>query len=339
MKKIKMAVIGLGGIGKRHVAVIDAEPNTELVAICDIDKDKCDSINQHYGPVAVYLDYKLLLQESNADLISIATPHGLHAEMSINCLKAGKHALVEKPMALNTEDCDQMIKKAEESGKKLFVIKQNRFNIPIKLVKTAIDECRLGKIFMVQCNVMWNRHNEYYSLSDWRGKKKLEGGALHTQVSHFLDLMIWWFGDLVEAKTIVATLNHDIEIEDAGVSALKFQTGVIGSLFWTTNVYNINYEGSITIIGEKGTIKVGGKYLNKIEYWDVQSHPLPTDIEFEDKPNNYGKYQGTSSNHDKLLNEVVGFFNKGRKGIVEGPEGKKTIDAIELIYKDTFLAL
>lgn len=332
-----MAVIGLGNIGKRHVAVIDAEPNTELVAICDIEKKACDSINQIYGPLPEYLDYKLLLDETNAELISIATPHGLHSEMSINCLKAGKHVLVEKPMALNSKDCDQMIKVAEETGKKLFVIKQNRFNIPIKLVKTAIDENRLGKIFMVQCNVMWNRHNEYYSNSDWRGKKELEGGALHTQVSHFLDLMIWWFGDLIKAKTILDTLNHDIEIEDAGVSALKFQTGVIGSLFWTTNVYNINYEGSITLIGEKGTIKVGGKYLNKIEYWDVQSYPLPTDIEFEDKPNTYGKYQGTSSNHDKLLNEVVGFFNKGRKGIVEGPEGKKTIDAIELIYKDTFL--
>jgi UDP-N-acetyl-2-amino-2-deoxyglucuronate dehydrogenase len=338
MKKIKISIIGLGGIGKRHVAVIDAELNAEIVAICDIDIDKCKSITDLYGAIPIYTDYKKLLKETDADLISIATPHGLHAEMSINSLKSGRHVLVEKPMALTSADCDRMIQVSEEVGKKLIVIKQNRFNIPIQLVKKAIDESRLGKIYMVQCNVMWNRHSGYYSDSDWRGKKELEGGVLNTQVSHFIDLMLWWFGELVEAKTIIDTLNHNIEIEDAGVSAMKFSSGVIGSLLWTTNVYNNNYEGSITIIGEKGTIKIGGKYLNKIEYWDVQSYPLPENIIFEDKPNNYGKYQGTSSNHDKMLDEVIGFFNKGRKEIVEGLEGKKTIDAIELIYKDTFLS-
>ena len=337
MKKIKIAIIGLGGIGKRHVAVVDAERNAEIVAICDNDPEKCKAITDLYGTIPVYTDYLKLLEESDAEIVSIATPHGLHAEMSINSMIAGKHVLVEKPMALNSIDCKRMIDASNLYERKLIVIKQNRYNIPIKLVKKAIDEKRLGRIFMVQCNVMWNRHNEYYNDSDWRGRKQLEGGALHTQVSHFLDLMIWWFGEVKEAKTIIDTLNHTIEIEDAGVSAIRFESGVIGSLLWTTNVYNINYEGSITIIGENGTIKVGGKYLNKIEYWDVQSYPLPDDIDFEDTPNNYGKYQGTSSNHDKLLIEVVNFFNKGRKGMVEGPEGKKTVDAIEIIYNDTFL--
>jgi UDP-N-acetyl-2-amino-2-deoxyglucuronate dehydrogenase len=336
--KLKFAVIGVGNIGKRHVAVIDAEPNAELVAICDIDSAKCISITNLYGDIPIYTDYNKMLLDTDADIISIASPHGLHAEMSIASLEANKHVLVEKPMALNSSDCDKMILVAERMKKKLIVVKQNRFNVPIKLAKQAMAGSHLGRIYLVQCNVMWNRHDDYYKKSDWRGLKDLEGGALQTQVSHFLDLLIWWFGDLVEAKTYIETLNHDIEIEDTGVSSLKFDSGVIGTLLWTTNVYNKNYEGSITIIGEKGTIKIGGKYLNKIEYWDIQSYPLPTDIEFEDKPNNYGKYQGTSSNHDKLMNELVGFFTKGRKGVVEGQEGKKTIDAIELIYKDTFLS-
>lgn len=332
MSKLKFAVAGCGSIGKRHIAVIDAEQDAELVAICDINEERCKELSALYNNVKYYTDYNLMLKELEVDIVNIATPHGLHAEMSIAAAKAKKNILVEKPMALHTEDCKAMITAAEENNVKLFVVKQNRYNTPIALTKNAIENGKLGKIFMVQCNVMWNRHQEYYTESDWRGKLALEGGALHTQVSHFIDLLVWWFGDLVQAKTVMDTLNHDIEIEDCGVSALKFDTGVIGSLFWTTCVYNNNFEGSITVIGEKGTIKIGGKYLNKIEYWDVQSYPLPENIDFEDKPNNYGKYQGTSSNHDKLINHLVGQFTENRKGVVEGDEAIKTIQAIDLIY-------
>ena len=197
--------------------------------------------------------------------------------------QAGKHVIVEKPMALNSDDCDKMNKVSKETGKKLIIVKQNRFNNPIRVVTHALEEKRLGKIFMVQCNVFWNRNEEYYSESDWRGFKKLEGGALYTQVSHFIDLLIWWFGDVSEAKTMIDTLHHQIEIEDVGVSALRFESGIIGSLAWTTNVYNKNFEGSITIIGEKGTIKIGGRYLNTIEFWDVKSYPLPVDGDFKDR--------------------------------------------------------
>lgn len=332
MEKVKFAVVGCGSIGKRHIAVLDAEPNAELVAICDINEKKCIELSKLYGNVKYYLDFETMLKEVDVDIINIATPHGLHASMSIATAKAKKNILVEKPMALNSADCNLMNDAALANGVKLFVVKQNRYNTPITLTKNAIESGKLGKIFMTQCNVMWNRHQEYYNDSNWRGQLQFEGGALHTQVSHFIDLLIWWFGDVVEAKTIIDTLNHDIEIEDCGLSSLKFSTGVLGSIFWTTCVYNKNFEGSITIIGEKGTIKIGGKYLNKIEYWDVQSYPLPDDIDFEDTPNNYGKYQGTSSNHDKLINNLVDLFTQNRKGIVEGSEAIKTVEAIELIY-------
>jgi UDP-N-acetyl-2-amino-2-deoxyglucuronate dehydrogenase len=333
MTKTKFAVVGCGSIGKRHIAVLDAEPQAELTAICDTNIEECKKLSALYN-VPYFISIDDLLKNCDVDIVNIATPHGLHAEMAMKVAEHKKHILVEKPMALNSADCYKMIESAKANDVKLFVVKQNRFNTPILLTKQAIDKNKLGKIFMVQCNVMWNRNEEYYSKSDWRGKKRMEGGALHTQVSHFIDLLIWWLGDLTEAKSIVDTLNHKIEIEDCGVSALRFSSGAIGSLFWTTCVYNNNFEGSITLIGEKGTIKIGGKYLNKIEFWDVQSYPLPEDIEFEDQPNNYGKYQGTSSNHDKLIQSLINQFTENRKGIVEGDEAVRTIEAIDLIYKN-----
>jgi UDP-N-acetyl-2-amino-2-deoxyglucuronate dehydrogenase len=225
-----------------------------------------------------------------------------------------------------------MIEAAQRNHVKLMVVKQNRYNIPIALTKKALESGALGKIFMVQCHVLWNRHQGYYNESNWRGSLALEGGALHTQVSHFIDLMIWWFGDVTHAKTDIATFNHAIEIEDCGQTLLTFKSGTLGTIVWTTCVYNKNYEGSITIIGENGTIKIGGQYLNKIEFWDVKSFPLPEDIEFTDKPNAYGKYQGTSSNHDKVVHDVVAELLNERHNVVEGDEGMKTIEAIELIY-------
>jgi len=330
---LKFAIVGCGHIGQRHIKVINAEANAHLMAVCDINPETQKKIMEAFPDLEVYNDYQKMLEIADFDIICICTPHGLHASMSIEAAKAGKHILVEKPMALNCDESEKMIQVAKDNNVRLFVVKQNRYNAPILLTSKAIAEKRLGKIFMVQCNVMWNRHDEYYQQSSWRGKKLTEGGALHTQVSHFLDLLVWWFGDLKHAKTIIKTLNHQIEIEDCGVSALNFDSGVIGSLFWTTCVYNSNYEGSITIIGEKGTIKIGGKYLNEIEFWDVQSYPLPVDIEFEDQPNNYGFYQGSSSNHDKLINELIHQVIQDRKGVVEGEGGIRSIKAIEKIYK------
>jgi len=332
MKKIKFAIIGCGNIGTRHLAVIDAEPNAELAAICDIDTKKIQHFSKLYNNVPSFSDYKEMLKKIETDVVNICTPHNLHTEMAVEAARAKKNILVEKPMALSTTECERMINAAKKNGVKLMVVKQNRHNVPIKLVKEIIDENKLGKLFMVKCDVLWNRHQEYYNNSDWRGRKSSEGGALYTQVSHFIDLLLWWFGDLKNAKTIINTKNHDIEIEDCGVSLLEFKNGVLGELTWTTCVYNKNYEGSITIIGEYGTIKVGGQYLNKIDYWDVQSHPLQENIDFTDRPNLYEKYQGTSSNHDKVIKDVIALFSHEKNNTVSGKDGLKTIKAIEFIY-------
>lgn len=330
--KIRFAVVGCGNIGQRHIAVIDKDEKAELVAVCDIKEPLLEKLNHDYK-IKTYKNYEELLKNEDFDIICICTPHGLHADMSIAAARSGKHILVEKPMALTPDSAKKMISEADSNGVKLYVVKQNRYNKPILLVKKALDENRLGKILMVQANVLWNRHQRYYEESPWRGKKLTEGGVLHTQVSHFLDLLLWWFGDVIEAVSLYDTLNHKIEIEDCGVAALRFKNGAIGSLNWTTCAYNANYEGSITILGEFGTVKIGGRYLNKIEHWDVQSYPLPENEDFTDTPNIYAHYQGSSSNHDKLIDDLIRQIIEDRNGVVEGSEGYRSIAAIEKIYE------
>ena len=332
MKKTKFAVVGCGSIGKRHIAVLDAEPNAEVVAICDENEARCKEQSELYGGIPYYLSLKELLNNVEADVISIATPHDLHKDMTIEAVNHKFNVLVEKPMALSLSDCKAMNEAAAKNDVKLWVVKQNRYNVPVKLAKDAIDKKMLGKIFMVKCDILWNRYQGYYDESPWRGKINREGGALFTQASHFIDLLVWWCGDVTEVKSLAETQNHSIETEDSGSAVLKFTSGTIGSLTWTTCVYNKNYEGSITIVGEYGTIKIGGQYLNKIEYWDVRGYPLQEGIEFSDKPNAYGKYQGTSSNHDKVINAILAKINNREADIVEGFEGMRCIDAIEKIY-------
>ncbi|MGC6533380.1 MAG: Gfo/Idh/MocA family protein [Flavobacteriales bacterium] len=330
--KVKFAVVGCGSIGRRHIAVLDAESEVEIDAICDINPEALEEQAKLYN-LPTFTNFTQMLAQTQAQVISIATPHGLHADMAIEALHAGKDVLVEKPMALTTSDCERMNAAARATGNKLWVVKQNRHNVPVRIAKDAMDRGRLGKILMVKCDILWNRYQGYYDDSPWRGKKAEEGGALFTQASHFIDLLIWWCGDVEKAQCHAETQNHNIETEDSGVAILNFTSGTIGSLVWTTCVYNKNYEGSVTIIGERGTIKIGGKYLNKIEFWDVEGYPLPEGIEFSDRPNAYGKYQGTSSNHDKVVKALISYFNRESNETVDGSEGMKSIAAIELIYK------
>jgi UDP-N-acetyl-2-amino-2-deoxyglucuronate dehydrogenase len=331
--KIKFAVVGCGNIGTRHIAAIVAEPEAELVAICDNVKAKLDEMKAAYPSLRSYTDYSEMLAKENLDIVNICSPHHLHAEMSILAVKSKKNVLVEKPMALSTKDCKAMIAAAKKNGMILSTVKQNRHNAPIRVLKKALDEGAFGKIFMVKCDVLWNRNDAYYSESDWRGKKKSEGGSLFTQVSHFVDLLIWLFGDIKDVRALTDTLGHkNIEIEDCGTAALGFKSGVLGNLFWTTCVYNKNYEGSITIIGERGTAKIGGQYLNKMEFWDVQSYPLPEgadEVNIYERHNKLGK-----SNHSAVIKDLISKLKGRPSTIVDGTEGMKTIAAIETIYKN-----
>ncbi len=329
---IRFAVVGCGNIGSRHAAILLSEPGARLVALCDVDRNKCSALLEPGADIPILSNYDDVLA-TDADVINICTPHALHSPMAIQALEAGKHVLVEKPMALTAAESLSMIEAARRNNRRLMVVKQNRYNVPIVLTKAALDNGKLGRVFMAQCNVLWNRHNGYYSESPWRGRKLLEGGALYTQVSHFLDLMIWWFGDVVDASSSVSTMGHNIETEDCGTAYIRFGSGVLGTLTWTTCVYGRNYEGSITVIGQNGIIKIGGQYLNRIEHWNVKDYPLADDVQFVDQPNKYGKFEGSSSNHDKVIRDVIEDLVSGGSRVVEGSEGMLTVRAIERIYR------
>jgi predicted dehydrogenase len=333
MNKIKFAVIGFGNIGSRHCAVIDANNKAELVAVCDTDLSKQLSVTSLYPGAKFFTDYQEMISHCELDVVSICTPHDLHADMSVAVARHKINILVEKPMALTSDDCQRMIDEANLNKVKLTVVKQNRFNVPVSLVRQLITDGALGQIYQIQCNVFWNRNPEYYSLSEWRGKKSREGGCLYTQASHFIDLILWLFGDVELVSGQVARSKQLVDIEDCGVAHLKFKNGAVGTLNWTTAVHLKNYEGSITIFAEKGSVKIGGEYLNKLEHCDVRGFAMPDEKSFNDKPNSYGKYQGTSSNHDKVIEQLILLLSKDASEVVFGEEGKKTVEFIESVYQ------
>lgn len=333
MTKVKIAIVGCGNIGSRHLAVVDAYPEAQLAGFCEVDPVKRERYSALYEGVGVFGSLDDMLEKTDAELVVICTPHHLHAEQALAVIATGRHVLVEKPMALTVADADRMIEAAGKARVLLMVVKQNRHNLPVAFTREAIDGNRLGRILMAQCNVTWNRYDGYYQSSPWLGRKRFEGGSLYTQVSHFIDLLIWFCGDVVEAGGRIETKNHDIEIEDCGTAWMRFASGGMGSLLWTTCAYNRNFEGSITLMGERGLVKIGGPYLNRIEHWDVEGFPLPEGIEWVDKPNAYGRYQGSSSNHDKVLRDVIRRIRREEFRVVNGEDGRRTVKAIEMIYQ------
>jgi predicted dehydrogenase len=331
MNKLKFAIIGCGRIADRHAEHINRL--AILKAVCDTVESRAVQFGEKYKSKA-YTDYEdLLLKEKDLDVISICTPNGLHAEQSIKAFRNGFHVLCEKPMAISVFDCGEMIKEAEKANKRLFVVKQNRYNPPVRAIKKALDENRLGKILSVQLNCFWNRNKDYYSKSEWKGTIKLDGGTLFTQYSHFIDLLYWMFGDIRRVEAITRNLNHEkiIEFEDTGVVIIEFYNGIIGTINYTVNSFGKNMEGSLTIFGEKGTVKIGGQYLNELEYQNIKDYKI-TDIPEGNPPNNYGQYIGSMSNHDKVYENVIDVLvNNGSIG-TNGFEGLKTVEIIDKIY-------
>ena len=331
MSKVKFGIVGCGRIAQRHAEHI--ENLGTLVAVCDVIKEKADQMAEKYNAKAYYEIEDMLAAGNEMDVVSIVSPNGLHAEHSIKALNSGFHVLCEKPMAISVNDCGEMIKTAEKNNKRLFAIKQNRFNPPIEAVKKVIDEGRLGKIFSVQLSCFWNRNEDYYSNS-WKGTKDMDGGTLYTQFSHFIDLLYWMIGDVKEAKAIIENYAHEgiIEFEDTGVAILKFHNGAIGTVNYTVNSYGKNMEGSLTIFAEKGTVKIGGQYLNELEYQNIENYKIENLAE-GNKPNNYGTYFGSMSNHDKVYANVIDVLQNGASISTNAFEGLKTVEIIDKIYE------
>jgi len=330
MKKVSFAIIGCGRIAQRHAEHINNIG--VLVAVCDIDQEKANTLAAKYNAKAYYSVNDLLAAEKDIDVVSICSPNGLHARHSIASLRAGFHVLCEKPMAINVNDCGEMIKAAEKANRRLFAIKQNRFNPPVVAVKQAIDEGRLGKIFSIQLSCFWNRNADYYANS-WKGTKDLDGGTLYTQFSHFIDLLYWMIGDIKNVQAFLGNYAHQeiIDFEDTGVIIAEFYNGAIGTINYTVNSYQKNMEGSLTIFGEKGTVKIGGQYLNELEYQNIEDYKIEN-LPEGGKANNYGTYQGSMSNHDKVYENLVAVLTNNASISTNAFEGLKTVEIIEKIY-------
>lgn len=329
--KVKFGIVGCGRIAQRHAEHIHQKG--ELIAVCDIVEEKADQFASQYKVKAYYTIEEMLAAEKSIDVVAVCSPNGLHAEHAIKILHAGFHALCEKPMAITVQDCGLMIQAAEKSNRRLFAIKQNRFNPPVAAVKKVIDEGRLGKIMSVQLSCFWNRNPDYYKNS-WKGTLKLDGGTLFTQFSHFVDLLYWMIGDVRNVQAYMGNFNHHgiIEFEDTGVVILEFMNGAIGTINYTVNSFEKNMEGSLTLFGETGTVKIGGQYLNELEYQNIKGYKIEN-LPEGNRPNNYGNYVGSMSNHNLVYDNLIDVLQNNAAITTNSFEGLKTVEIIEKIYK------
>lgn len=326
----KIALVGCGRIAKNHLESIAQLPNDlKLVAVCDIIPERAQAAAEKYGAQA-YTDYDAMLQNEKIDLISICTPSGLHPEHGIKAAQKGIHVITEKPMAITLEAADTLIKACDDHHVQLFVVKQNRLNTTMQLLRRAIDKGRFGKIYLVQSNVFWQRPQSYYDQAKWRGTWEFDGGSFMNQASHYIDALYWLIGpvDYVMAET--ATMARRIETEDTGAAILKFRNGVIGTVNVTMLTFPKNYEGSITILGEKGTVKLGGVAVNRIEKWEFEEYDdddrLVTESNYS-PPNVYGL------GHLPYYKNVIAALNGSADANTDGRSGRKSLEIILAIYK------
>ncbi len=333
MKKIKFAVVGCGHIGKRHAQIIHQHPLAELTTLIDIKEPSVLDIDQYNVPFFSSLN-DFLQSGITADVVNIATPNGLHAPQAIECLTHGKHVVIEKPMALHTTDAKKIVSTAAKFHKHVFIVKQNRYSPPVVWLKEIVDNKSLGSIFSVQLNCFWNRDERYYKKGDWHGTKEMDGGVLFTQFSHFIDIFYWLFGDIKNITSNLQSFNHKklTEFEDSGIATFEFGEKSLGCLNFSTAVWDKNFESSITIIAENGSIKIGGQYMDKIEYCHIKNYKM-SQLEDSNSGNDYGSYKGSAANHGYVIQNVIDVLQKKAAITTSATEGMKVVDIIERIYK------
>jgi len=330
--KVKFAVVGCGHIGKRHAEMVDGNPDSELVALVDIKQKDSLGIEKYDVPFFNSID-DLLKSGIEMDVVNICTPNGLHANQSKKVLEAKKHVVCEKPMGLSKAECEEVIFKALQVSRHVFCVMQNRYSPPSAWLKEVISENRLGKTFMVQVNCYWNRDERYYKADGWKGKQDLDGGTLFTQFSHFIDIMYWLFGDIQNIQGKFKDFNHQTstDFEDSGFVSFDFVNGGMGCINYSTAVWNQNLESSMTIIGEKGSIKVGGQYMNEIVECNIENYTMP-ELAPSNPPNDYGPYKGSAANHHYVIENVINTLKKEGTATTNALEGLKVVDMIERIY-------
>ena len=330
---IKFAVVGQGHIGKRHAEMIRRNPDAELVAVCDILPKEQLGLENVEVPFFSSID-DLLQSNIAIDVVNICTPNGFHAEYALKALEKKHNVVLEKPIALTKHDAEQIVFKSLQVSRHVFCVMQNRYSPPSAWLKQIVTEGRLGKIYMVQLNCYWNRDNRYYKPGNWHGTADLDGGTLFTQFSHFIDIMYWLFGDITNIQGNFHDFSHQglTDFEDSGVVTFDFVNGGMGCLNYSTSVWDTNLESSIIIIGEKGTVKVAGQYMNEVAYCHSKDYEMPT-LAPSNPPNDYGAYKGSAQNHHLVIQNVVEKLQEKTSITTNVLEGLKVIDIIERIYQ------
>lgn len=331
--KVKFAVVGAGHIGKRHAEMIVRESEASLVALCDIrTKEECQT--DPYQVPHFHSIEDLLASSLEFDVVTICTPNGLHAKQAIQALKAGKHVVVEKPMGLTKESCEKVIYTALQMNRQVFCVMQNRYSPPSEWIKDLIQKGILGDIYMVQINCYWNRDERYYKAGSWKGTEELDGGTLFTQFSHFIDIMYWLFGDIDYIQGRFADFNHQnsTDFEDSGFVSFEFLNGGMGTINYSTSVAQQNLESSLTVIGSKGSIKIGGQYMNEVEVCHIKDYTMP-ELQESNPANDYGPYKGSAANHNFVIRNVIDTLKGRTTATTNALEGLKVVDIIERIYK------
>jgi UDP-N-acetyl-2-amino-2-deoxyglucuronate dehydrogenase len=332
-KIVKFAVVGCGHIGKRHAEMVVRNPESELVAL--IDTKPKNSLNlDSYNEVPFFDTLEDLLSSGiDVDVINLASPNGFHAEQALKCLDAKKHIVVEKPMALNKQDAEKVIFKALHVHRHVFAVMQNRYSPPSVWIKELVESGKLGQIYMVQLNCYWNRDDRYYKPESWHGKKDLDGGTLFTQFSHFIDIMYWLFGDIDNIQAKFNDFNHQslTDFEDSGFISFDFVNGGMGSLNYSTCIWNQNLESSMTVIAENGSVKIGGQYMNEVEACHIKDYVMPQ-LAPTNPGNDYGAYKGSAANHHYVIENVIDVLKSRASITTNALEGLKVVDIIERIY-------
>jgi len=327
--KINIAVVGCGRIAKNHFASIEKYPDDfNLAAVCDTDPQALQQAMDEYK-VPGYISLTDMLESESIDVASICTPSGVHPDQAVEIAGAGVHVISEKPMATRWSDGVKMVKACDKAGVQLFIVKQNRRNTTLQLLKRAVEEKRFGKIYMVNLNVFWTRPQEYYDQAKWRGTWELDGGAFMNQASHYVDLVDWLIGPVDKIQAMMGTLERNIEVEDTGVLNIKWRNGAMGSMNITMLTYPKNFEGSITILGEKGTVRVGGLAVNEIQHWDFADE---RDYDKTIKDANYATTSVYGFGHPLYYRNVIDVFRGEAEPETDGREGLKSLEVLIAAY-------
>lgn len=329
-RKINIALVGCGRIAHNHLqSIVQHQARLNLTAVCDSNAQALKKTMSEYG-VEGYSTLGELLQHAEADLVTICTPSGLHPGQTMQIAQSGRHVLTEKPMATRWQDGVQMVKACDKAAVRLFVVKQNRRNATLQLLKKAIEQGRFGKIYLANINVFWTRPQDYYDQASWRGTWEFDGGAFMNQASHYIDLIHWLLGPVASVQAMMGTLGREIETEDTGVVNIRWRSGAMGSVNVTMLSYPKNYEGSITILGEKGTVRIGGVAVNAIEHWEF------ADKRQEDEQIKSANYQTTSVygfGHPLYYDNVINTLQGNEEPETDGREGLSSLEVLIAAYR------